>query len=97
MSKYRVSVNGENFLLEFDGRPQKVGFYVWRTIEADNPEEAENSVIEIVRNDSRLKGLVLNERDDSPILYAEEIEEVSTPDPDEELNTGFSWYTEGEE
>lgn len=97
MSKYKVLVNGENFLLDYEGRPKKLGFYVWRSVEASDAEAAENAVIELIRGDTRLKGKALNGRDDPPMLYAEEVVEVDERESDEGLDTGFSWYDEGTE
>jgi hypothetical protein len=94
MSKYRVLINGENFLLNFDGRLEKVGFYVTRVVEARKPDEAELAAVDLVREDSRLKDNVLNERDDPPMLYADEIEEME--ESEENVDTGFSWFTDGE-
>ena len=96
MSKYRVLLNGENFLLNFNGQLQKLGFYVSRVVDAQNPGEAELAAVNLVREDSRLKGNVLNELDDPPMLYAEEIEEIEESDSEENVNTGFSWFTDGE-
>ena len=96
MNKYRVSINGENFLLNFDGQIQKVGFYVTRVVDARNSQGAELAAVDLVRNDSWLKGNVLNERDDPPILYAEEIEEIEESDGGGNVNRGLSWFTDGE-
>jgi hypothetical protein len=96
MSRYRVLINGENFLLNFDGRPRKSGFYVTRFVDAADSEDAENAAVASLRDDAALKGLVLNSRDDPPTLYADEVEELEAYDPDENVDTGFSWYTDGE-
>lgn len=96
MSKYRVLISGENFLLNFDGRPRKSGFYVTRFVDAADAEEAENAAVALLRNDAALKGLVLNSRDDTPMMYAEEVEELEAYDPEENVDTGFSWHTDGE-
>jgi hypothetical protein len=89
-------MTGENFLLNFDGQLQKLGFYVTRVVDAQNPEEAELAAVALIRADSRLEGNVLNERDDPPMLYAEEIEEIERSKAEKNVNTGFSWYPEGE-
>jgi hypothetical protein len=96
MSKYRVLINGEDFLLNFDGQLQKLGLYVTRVVDAQNPDEAELAAVDLVREDSRLRGNILNERDDPPMLYAEEVEEIEESDGAENVNTGFSWFTDGE-
>ena len=94
MSKYQVGINGENFLVNLDGEVRKLGFYTSRIVDAKNPKEAELVAVDNVRGDSALKGIVLNERDDSPMIYAEEIEEIKEFDFENDINIGFSWYTE---
>jgi hypothetical protein len=96
MSKYRVLINGENFLLNSEGRPQKLGFYVTRFVDARDAEDAENAAVALIREDVALQGLVLNNRDDPPMLYAEEVEELEAYDSKENVDTGFSWFTDGE-
>ncbi|HEX8141441.1 MAG TPA: hypothetical protein VF553_02530 [Pyrinomonadaceae bacterium] len=96
MSKYRVMINGENFLLNYDGQPQKLGFYVSRIVDAGSPEEAEYAAVDLVRSDSWLKSNVLNEIEDPPMLYADEIEEIVEFDSERDVNTGFAWYTDAE-
>jgi hypothetical protein len=91
-----VPINGENFLFTFDGQPQKWGFYVTRVVEAQGHKEAELAAIELVRDDSRLKGGVINERNDPPMLYAEEIEKIKKFDSEKNVDAGFSWYDETE-
>ncbi len=44
MSTYRVLIAGDNLLLNFDGQPRKLGFYVSRIVEAQNHGEAETPV-----------------------------------------------------
>lgn len=50
----------------------------------------------LIREDAALKGNVLNGRDDPPMLYADEVEELEADDAGENVDTGFSWYTDGE-
>jgi len=92
MSKYRVLIAGDNLLLNFDGQPRKLGFYVSRIVEAQNHGEAEIAAVDLIREDSRLKGNVLNEDDDPPMLYAEEVEEIKESNALQNVATGFSWY-----
>jgi hypothetical protein len=91
-----VLLNGENFLLNFDGRPQKMGFYVTRFVDAADADDAENAAVALLREDALLKGLVLNGRDDPPMLYAEEVEELEADAHAEQVDMGFSWYIDGE-
>ncbi|HEX8198224.1 MAG TPA: hypothetical protein VF571_18665 [Pyrinomonadaceae bacterium] len=68
---YRVFLNGQNFLINFDGEIKKVGFYTTRFVEADSMEKAEESAVEVLRNDDFLASAVLNEQNDSPAVFVE--------------------------
>ncbi len=88
MNIYRVLVNGENFLMTVDGKPEKLGFYTTRFVEASNETEAETAAVSALRQDEQLQGTVLNIADDPPLLYADEIEQVSAL----EKAQGFAFY-----
>ena len=94
MKKYRVFIRGENFLMDLDGAPQKLGFYTTRFVEAANEEAAENVVMDLLRGDSKLVNNVLNEGSDPPMMYAEEIEEVKSFNGFPAPGTGFTFYPE---
>jgi hypothetical protein len=76
MKKYRVLINGRNFILDMEGDTRPAGFYTTRFVEAANPEDAELAAVDAVRQDEDLRARVRNPPDDPPMLYAEEIEEV---------------------
>ena len=78
MNKYRVFILGENFLLDLGEGPRPMGFYTTRYVEAGNEEGAEQAAVEVVREDEHLCSLTLNEPDDSPMLYVQEIERVDS-------------------
>lgn len=95
MSRYRVLLHGRNFLLKLDGTPRKLGFYATRFVDARDAGGAEHAAVDLLREDAALKGNVLNGRDDSPMLYAEEVEEVGGAGAADN-GGGFSWYAEGD-
>ncbi len=45
MNRYRVRLNGRNFLLNLEGDAQKFGFHTTRDTEAESFEDAELKVI----------------------------------------------------
>jgi hypothetical protein len=90
MPVYWVTVNGENFLLDVEGTLAKHGFFTHRCVTAANPDEAERTAIEVVRQDERLRPLVKNSADDPPTMKLEAIAELGTFDPD--CPKGFVWY-----
>ena len=94
MKKYKVLVRGENFLLNIEGVKQKVGFYVTRFIEAENKDAAEYAVMDLLRKDSNLLKDILNKSSDSPMMYAEEIEELKSFRGYSVRGTGFAFYPE---
>ena len=92
MKKYKVIVEGNNFLIRFEDKIKKYGFFTVRFVEAQNEAEAETKVIEMLRNDANLVALVRNEETDPPMMYAEEIEEVKSFGKFSVPGTGFAWY-----
>ena len=77
MKKYCVLINGRNFLLDFDGKKQKMGFYTNRFVEAKSVKEAENLAIDLMRREPKLNNNVFNNQNDPPMLYVDEIKEVN--------------------
>ena len=96
MKKYRLLINGKNFLIQTDLTLEKYGFFQTIFLESENSESAENKAVEIIRN-SDLKELTINEENDPPMIYLEEIEEVQSFEGIESLNVGRSFYSEKEE
>jgi len=78
MNKYKVFIRSENFLLDLDGNPRKVGFYATRFVEAQNKHEAEENAVSMVRTDITLLDAIRNEKSDAPILFVEEIAELDS-------------------
>lgn len=50
MNKYRVLLNGRNFLLEMGDRVASHGLYTTRFVEANTPDEAELKAVNSIRN-----------------------------------------------
>ena len=93
MKRYRVLLNGTNFLLAVNGVAQRHGFYTTRWVEAADPDAAELAAVDVLRSEGDLRSRVLNHEDDWPSLYVEEIEEVEQLEP----AAGFSFYLEEDE
>lgn len=90
---YRVLINGANFLLDFDGKREKHGFYTTRWVLANDDASAEAAAVLEMRNDSKLKGLILNDKDDPPLLHVKDINEDESLKPP----IGFAFYQEEHE
>jgi hypothetical protein len=93
MYKYKVLLRGQNFLLNLEGKRERVGFYTTRFVEAQNPQEAEANAISALRTDPELCDSVLNDKSDPPMMFIEEITELESFDGLTLPGTGFSFYT----
>jgi hypothetical protein len=72
---------GENFLMRLGLRRKMYGFYTTRYVEAENPEDAENKAVELIRNDEKLMANTKNKPwqsswQKSPMIYLEEMAEI---------------------
>jgi hypothetical protein len=97
MKKYRVFVRGENFLMDFDNKEQKIGFYTTVFIEAHTEEAAELEAMDLLRHDPMLVSNVLNAKADPPMMFADEIEELESFEGLHLPRLGFSFFTDEEE
>ena len=95
MKKYKVLVEGVNFLIAVDREIRKYGFFTTRFVEAWNKNEAEARVIDMLR--AELKTVVQNEKSDSPIIFVEEIQELETFGKFQVPGAGFAWYPDERE
>ncbi|WP_180141884.1 hypothetical protein [Desulfoluna butyratoxydans] len=74
MKRYRISLNGTNFLFNFEETtPEKYGFFTTRWVKATNANEAETRAIGLIKKCPDLTQRTLNQRDDPPMIYVEEI------------------------
>ena len=85
----RVFLHGKNALIETNGRPERLGFFTTRIVEAPSKKEAEIEAIRLVKSDEWLRSSLLNAGSDPFVLAAKEVEEAL---PEEIATTGFSWY-----
>jgi hypothetical protein len=92
MNKYRILIEGKNFIINIEGKNNKLGFITTRWVEARTEAEAEKSAIELIRNDPQLKDTVLNKKDDQPMLYAEEIVEIKSFEGVNPPGAGYGFY-----
>lgn len=97
MRSYRVMVHGQNLLTQVEGTPQRLGFYTHVVVEAFTAGDAESRAIDAVREDVRLRDLILNSEDDPLRFSADEVHEVECGSATAEERTGFMLYPEEEE
>jgi hypothetical protein len=66
-----------------------MGFYATRFVEAKNREAAELLAVDLVRRDKELRG-ILNDRNDPPMIFADEIDAVAAPEV--ESTAGYTFF-----
>ena len=94
MAEWKVYLNGQNFLIKFDGTPTRLGFFVTRYVTADDSQGAEDSAVQYIRDE--LMDIVLNDKSDTPMIYAKEVVQIE-PDDDRPAASGFTYYSESEQ
>ncbi|MBA4097246.1 MAG: hypothetical protein C0484_10825 [Rhodospirillum sp.] len=92
MKKFRILIRGENFFMKSEGAVRRFGFYTTRFAEAQDEAEAERLVVEAFRQEGQLRGRVLNDRSDPPMLFAEEIVEIASFEGVETRTPGLAFY-----
>ncbi len=95
MPKFKVLVEGRNFLLEMDGDRIRHGFHVWLTVEANDRTGAACAALEGLQK--LPKTASLNEPGDPPKMQVKEIRESKWFEGLRPHTTGFIWFPdEGE-
>jgi hypothetical protein len=97
MNKYRILVHGQNVLTEADGVLQRLGFYTNVFVEAYTPEAAVEQAFDILREDTELRDLALNDEDDLLRFTADEVHEIESFEDITLPRTGLALYSEDEE
>jgi hypothetical protein len=90
LKKYRLMVEGANFLVTFDNETAKYGFFTTRFLEAENESDAEANAMDMLREE--LADIVQNDLADSPVMFLEEIEEIGSFADCPAPGTGFVWF-----
>lgn len=78
--------------MESEGAIKRFGFYTTRFVEADDTDDAERRAVEAFRQEGGLRGCVLNDRSDPPMLFAEEIVELASFDSVENRTPRLAFY-----
>lgn len=90
--KFKLLIEGQNYIVHLDNTPQRCGFFTTRFIDADNSSDAENIVLQLIKDE--LKGVVLNDRNDPPVIYFDEIIEIASFGNNDVPGFGFTWFKE---
>lgn len=95
MPTYALQMNGQNFLIEMDGKNLKHGFYQNFILQGKDEEEVELKAAELIRSSKELQNMTLNEEADPPMIFLDEIDELVENEP-EDTSQGRVWYCEEE-
>lgn len=94
MTRFKVVVEGRNFLIATPEGEAKHGFYTNRFVEASNPDAAETAAVEQLRGRQALRDVARNRWDDPPVLYVAEIKEMASFEGLPTLDQGLIWFPE---
>ena len=98
MKKYRCLLNGQNFLIRFNGVKAKYGFYQNLIVAAESPQQAELLATARLWHDSELKKITLNLEKDPPVIRLKTIWELDVvndsddPGPDRRFYAEARWW-----
>ena len=92
--KFKVMLRGENFMVALEGPVAKLGFFTTRFVEADTPDAAEHAAVELVRQDTRLRGIVRNAPTDPPMIYLDSLSEIPSFDGCPTPGAGYTWFSD---
>ncbi len=93
MKKFKALIEGKNCYIKMDDGAQYCGFFTTRFVEADDALAAENMVIKLVKDE--LRGIVLNKKNNPPVMYVDELFEVESFGEKSTSGAGFTWFKEG--
>jgi hypothetical protein len=96
MQKYRVAIKGRNLLAEIDGVRDRLGFYTTVFVEALSVQDAEFRAIDMLREDTRLRDMALNAKDDPISFCAEDVSEIDSFEGMRLPRTGFTLFPQQE-
>lgn len=94
MKKFKIIIEGRNFLIHIEKFSKKMGFYTTRFVEAEDESKAESIALDLIRAELNERDIVLNDFMNPPMLYIEKNEEVLSYNKKEINGKGFTWYPE---
>lgn len=74
MPVFAVMLRGEDFVIDVDEKPTRLGFFTTRWVRARTPEDAELAAVAMVKNDQTLVARVHRDGAVTPMLYADSVE-----------------------
>lgn len=96
MRLYRVLLRGENFLLNFTGDPELLGFHVTHYVRARDETDAQRIATILVRKNQQLNTALTNTREKVSRLECEAVKRVWWPRSSKNGRYDFWPMDEGE-
>jgi hypothetical protein len=91
MNIYKALIEGRNCWADFDGTPNKLGFFTTRVVRAIDASQAKESLREL---SVELQPRLLNDPLDPPEITVNEVNEIDLSAASTIANAGFTWYRE---
>ncbi len=82
--------------MDMEGSVRKYGFFTTRYVEAENPEGAELSAVQLIREDQSIKAAVKNEGL-KPTIYLDSITELESFEDVRLPGAGYSFFPDDSE
>ncbi|MCI0628988.1 MAG: hypothetical protein L0387_46300 [Acidobacteria bacterium] len=95
MPKFKITIEGRNFLVRMGGKPLKHGFMTIVLVESETAAEAETEAIALLRRDGDLVSATMNKADDPPTLRLDDVKEIWEWPDISRPRSGLIWYPEG--
>lgn len=91
MKWYRCLVRGENFPGELIGQDHLVGFYTTQFVQDENPQDAEQQALQLLKKHGSLQLPQEKRKSSSAAVFFEEVVEVRADDVDKQP-AGLSFF-----
>ena len=91
MPKFKLLIDVQDVFAEFDGKLQRVGFFVTRIVDADKVEDAFSIAKHALEDSSTFRAAIRNGPENPPRFVLEEHEAIAA-NSDEHMETGFMFY-----
>lgn len=95
MKRFKIWIEGDNCLVDVEGKVAKLGFVTTRIIRSSDQAEASKIVLDALTKE--LGAIVTNNKLNPPNVYIKEISEVTWFKDYFVFHKGFTWYPEDAE
>lgn len=94
MKRFMVLIRGESYYLNVENDVGFYGFFIRRLVEAEKEETAYHLAIESVRNEERLKKIIIETKSSHAKIFVEEIGELTENHETSQIPLNFIFFKE---